>query len=103
MATTTSVTRSQGITVTWQGGESGTYVEISGYSAGNSAAAGFYCLAKQEDLQFAVPSWVTSSLPEGSGTLDVSNASNPVKFTATGLDFAYADANVDDSTQISYN
>jgi uncharacterized protein (TIGR03437 family) len=103
MSTTTSVTRSKGVTVTWRGGESGTYVEISGYSAGNSAAAGFYCLAKQEDLQFAVPSWVTSSLPEGSGTLDVSNASNPVKFTATGLNVGFADANVDDSTQIPYN
>ena len=103
MLTTTSVTRSSGVTVNWQGGAPGTYVEISGYSDGNSAGAGFYCLAQQSALQFTVPSWVTLSLPAGSGELDVNNVSNPVKFTATGLNFGYAYAEVDNLTEIPYN
>ncbi|MGB6942947.1 MAG: hypothetical protein WBE37_11155 [Bryobacteraceae bacterium] len=103
MLTTTSVTRSSGVTVNWQGGAPGTYVEISGYSDGNTAGAGFYCLAQQSALQFTVPSWVTLSLPAGSGELDVINVSNPVKFTATGLSFGYAYAEVDNLTEIPYN
>ncbi len=103
MLTTTSVTRSNGVTVNWQGGAPGTYVEISGYSDGNLAGAGFYCLAQQSALQFTVPSWVTLSLPAGSGELDVINVSNPVKFTATGLSFGYAYAEVDNLTEIPYN
>ncbi len=103
MATTTSVTRSSGLNITWQGGEPGTWVEISGYSSGSTVGAGFYCLANQSALQFTVPSWVTESLPAGQGGVDVTNASTLVKFTATGLNFAYAYAGVDDSTEIPYN
>jgi uncharacterized protein (TIGR03437 family) len=103
MLTTTSVTRSSGVTVNWQGGAPGTWVEISGYSDGNQAGAGFYCLANQSALQFTVPSWVTLSLPAGSGELDVINVSNPVKFSATGLSFGYAYAEVDNLTEIPYN
>jgi uncharacterized protein (TIGR03437 family) len=104
MASTTSVTRSSGVKVTWQGGQSGTYVEISGFSSGNSVGAGFYCLAKQEDLGFTVPSWVTDSLPAGTGDLDVSNISTPHTFTASGLTVGYAYADVDDSVEeIPYN
>jgi uncharacterized protein (TIGR03437 family) len=104
MASITSVTRANGVTINWQGGEAGTYVEIDGFSEGDAVAAGFLCLAKQEDLQFTVPSWVTDTLPVGQGSLDVSNVSNPVQFTAKGLNFAYAYAEVDNSTdQIPYN
>jgi uncharacterized protein (TIGR03437 family) len=103
MAQTTSVTRSQGVTVNWQGGQPGTYVEISGFSSGSSIGAGFYCLANQSDGSFHVPNWVTESMPAGQGDLDVINVSTPVKFTATGLNFAYAEAEVDNSTEIPYN
>ncbi|MBV9772201.1 MAG: hypothetical protein JOZ32_21695 [Bryobacterales bacterium] len=103
MASATSVTRAQGVTVDWQGGQTGTYVEISGFSEGNGVGAGFVCLAHQEALQFAVPSWVTGSLPAGQGTLDVFNVSDPVTYTATGLSFGYAYAEVDDSTDTTYN
>jgi len=104
MATTTSVTRSAGIPVTWEGGQSGTYVEISGDSQGSTIGAGFYCLAKQQDLQFTVPSWVTESLPAGTGSLIVVNTSNPVSFTATNLNFGYALAEVENAAEeIPYN
>jgi uncharacterized protein (TIGR03437 family) len=104
MSTTTSVTRSAGVPVSWEGGESGTYVEISGFSDGSSIGAGFYCLAKQEDLHFTVPSWVTESLPAGTGSLDVVNISNPVSFTATNLNFGFALAEVDNVVEeIPYN
>jgi hypothetical protein len=90
--------------VSWEGGESGTYVEISGFSDGSSIGAGFYCLAKQEDLHFTVPSWVTESLPAGTGSLDVVNISNPVSFTATNLNFGFALAEVDNVVEeIPYN
>jgi len=104
MATTTSVTRSAGIPVTWEGGQSGTYVEISGDSQGSTIGAGFYCLAKQQDLQFTVPSWVTESLPAGTGSLIVVNTSNPVSFKATNLSFGYALAEVENAAvEIPYN
>jgi len=104
MATTTSVTRSAGIHVTWEGGQSGTYVEISGDSEGSSIGADFLCLAKQQDLQFTVPSWVTESLPAGTGSLLVVNVSNPVSFTATNLNFGYAVAEVENGAEeIPYN
>jgi uncharacterized protein (TIGR03437 family) len=103
LGTTTAVTRANGVTVTWQGGEAGTYVEIGGFSQGNGVDGGFYCLARQEDLQFTVPSWVTSALPAGQGDLDLINVSSPVKFTTTGLNFAYAFAEVDNSAQIPFN
>src|SRR5262249_25029716 len=89
----TSVTRSQGVNVTWTGGATGTYVSISGLSTATinarSVTVSFVCHAPVSAGRFTVPVPVLLSLPAGTGSLDVSNYSNFKTFTATGLHLGY--------------
>jgi uncharacterized protein (TIGR03437 family) len=70
-----TVTRSNGVTVTWSGGASGDFVEIIGSSLaiGSTgsllAYASFTCLANQSAQQFTVPASVLLSLPATSTSL----------------------------------
>src|SRR6202041_1846058 len=92
-----AVTESQGQLITWTGGASGTYVYISGNSSLSTDLAvsgSFICLAPVSAQQFTIPSYVLLALPTGTGSLGVFNFSNPVKFTATGIDTGYAEAGV---------
>jgi hypothetical protein len=84
-----SVTRSAGLTVTWTGGAPGSYVIISGNSSSGSANGSYSCYAPQSALSFTVPSYVLGTLPSGSGTTMVENATNFATFTASGLDFGF--------------
>jgi uncharacterized protein (TIGR03437 family) len=86
-----TVNRGQGVTVDWTGGGSGTYVIIEGNSSDSSTGAfgSFTCITNQSALSFQVPGYVTSTLPAGSGMLDVENATSFGIFTATGLDFGF--------------
>jgi uncharacterized protein (TIGR03437 family) len=115
MSSLTSVTRSKGVTVNWTGGNSSTYVEISGsaFSGSTSATAvggAFYCTAPVSAGTFTVPAAVLLSLPPTGtvsgvaipGSLSVSNYSNPQQFTASGLDFAFAQFYNTSSTQATY-
>jgi hypothetical protein len=105
VTTISTVTRSSGQAVTWSGGTPGTYVTISGFSGAsinnsttNFAGAFFFCTAPVSAGSFTVPASVLLALPPtGSITqqgvsialpssLSISNSSNPVTFTATGLD-----------------
>jgi len=88
--TATTVNRSQGYNATWSGGAHGTYVEIEGDSVGDGIIAGFLCLAHDEDLAFQVPGAVTSTLPNGIGSITLNNIGNPAALNASGLDFGYA-------------
>ena len=109
-----SVTRSNGVTVNWTGGNSNTYVEISGsaFSGSSSTAVGgaFYCTAPVSAGTFTVPASVLLSLPPTGtvsgipipGTLSVSNYSNPQSFTASGLDFAFAQFFNGNTIQLAY-
>jgi uncharacterized protein (TIGR03437 family) len=101
MASITTVTRSQGVTVNWTGGDPSSYVQISGsaFSGLTTDAVGgyFYCTAPVSAGTFKVPASVLLSVPAtGSvsgfpipGSLSVGNYSNPKSFTATGLDYGY--------------
>lgn len=102
MASITTVTRSQGVTVNWTGGDANTYVEIAGSSfAGLTSSSlvggAFYCTAPWSAKTFTVPASVLLSLPaSGSlsgfplpGSLSVSNYNNYQTFTATGLDYGF--------------
>ncbi len=84
-----TINRAQGVTVDWTGGGSGSYVIIEGYSSDqNSGAYGsFTCIAEQSARTFAVPSYVTSTLPAGSGSLTVENVASYGTFSAHGLNF----------------
>ena len=82
----TTVTRSQGIHVTWTGGLPGSFVIISGTSSPpGGLATSFVCYAPQSALAFTVPSYVTELLPAGNGTLGLVDTTPYKRFTAPGL------------------
>ncbi len=102
-----SVTRSQGVGVTWSGGGSGSYVLISGGSTatvnGKQVTVTFVCEAPVSAGQFTVPPPVLLSLPAGTGTLSVGNNTNIQLFTAPGLDFGVMNGGNTTSKSLSYN
>jgi uncharacterized protein (TIGR03437 family) len=90
----TEINRANDLRVTWTGGDPAGYVLILGASASASGnGAVFVCMERTSAGQFSVPSYVLSVLPAtGSGTdslgfLSVNSSTQPVSFTATGLDF----------------
>ena len=89
----TTVNRSAGQTVNWTGGQG--YVLISGSSGitvPRAAGAGFYCFQRASVGTFTVPARVLRALPvtpagsQTGGFLMVGNTTDPVPFTARGLD-----------------
>jgi uncharacterized protein (TIGR03437 family) len=88
MSAINSITRANGLNVTWTGGVPNTYVAITGTSLLSNSAVGtsFTCYAPVSAGQFTVPSYVLLGLPaSASGGLTVSNAAAPGTFTASGL------------------
>jgi len=100
-ATTTTVSRAQGLTVNWTGADPSGYVVVFGYSSidasTNSTTVSFVCTERGSAGTFTVPPQVLLALPPtptGSAALDdapfgalaLSSGSNPVSFTAPGLD-----------------
>jgi len=81
-----TVTRAQGLLVTWTGGTPGSFVIITGSSSGNGVSGSYTCFAPQSALQFTVPVWATLSLPSGNGSTTVENGTNYATFSASGLD-----------------
>jgi hypothetical protein len=84
-----TVNRAQGVQITWSGGASGSYVLISGSSTNETTGANgsFTCITNQSAGSFTVPGYITSSLPAGTGTLDVEDAASFGPFKASGLDY----------------
>jgi hypothetical protein len=89
----TTVTRSEGLTVTWTPGGAG-LVRIWGNSVrsvgGISLANAFACAAPAGDGRFTVPSYVLKMLPAGTGAVKVGFYPNPQPFSAPGLDVGVA-------------
>jgi uncharacterized protein (TIGR03437 family) len=100
-----TVTRASGVTTTWTGGASGTYAVISGSSVSSSSvfSASFVCDAPVSAGTFTVPPAVLLSLPAGSGSLQVSNYTNPVSVNIPNLDFGFAEAYVSTQIDATYN
>jgi uncharacterized protein (TIGR03437 family) len=92
-----SIDRTKGLTVTWMGGNPGTYVYISGASSvrvnGVNTTVNFSCRAKVEDGQFTVPSYILSSLPAGKGALGLYDIFFE-SMTVPGLDYASAGGDI---------
>jgi uncharacterized protein (TIGR03437 family) len=86
-----TITRSQGLSVTWSGGKPGSFVIVSGNTAGmgGSVTATFACFAPQAAGQFTVPPYILLGLPAGMGGVSIQN-SNATQFSTTGLDHATA-------------
>lgn len=97
MGAIATVTRSQGVTVTWSGGDPNSYVQITGSSVSSATAngangivaAGFFCYAPIGAGTFTAPPYVLLGLPPGTGSLNVEDVIMPAPFSASGLDYAY--------------
>jgi uncharacterized protein (TIGR03437 family) len=101
-----SITRSNGVQITWSGSDPNGTVQITGFSIGgssqsNAAGAGFTCTVPGSANQFTVPASVLLALPASAnlngsilsvatGSLGISSSSARVSFTATGLDLGTA-------------
>jgi uncharacterized protein (TIGR03437 family) len=102
-ASLATVTRGNGMPVTWTGGASGSLVFISGSSSASGAAGSFTCIAPVTAGQFTVPNWVLNAMPAGSGTASVQNQTTFQTFTASGLDIGLAAGYTSTSIQVTYN
>ncbi|HWZ32806.1 MAG TPA: hypothetical protein VNX18_15800 [Bryobacteraceae bacterium] len=98
-----TVTRSQGLLVTWTDGTPGSFVIITGSSSGNGVSGSYTCFAPQSALQFTVPVWATLSLPSGSGSTTVENGTNYATFSASGLDTGIGFGFTGVSVKTTYN
>jgi uncharacterized protein (TIGR03437 family) len=115
-----TVTRSNGLTVSWTGGAAGTHVDITGISleavngtTTNYLAGFFSCRAPTEAGTFTVPPAVLLSLPPSStitedgvtistSILLLSNFAVPVNFTAPHLDVGLVEAGVENILFVAY-
>jgi uncharacterized protein (TIGR03437 family) len=88
-----AVTRSSGLPVTWSGGGTNSYVQISGtWSAGGGpnptgATARFNCTVPASAGQFTVPPYMLAALPAGLVNVQVNNENNYAPLGATGVDW----------------
>jgi hypothetical protein len=103
-----SVTRSQGVNVTWSGGAPGTFVGIAGTStltiAAKFVSVSFFCYAPIGAGQFSVPPPVLLALPAGGGGgLTVSNFNNLQQFTAAGLDLGLMNGGSSTTKVLAFN
>lgn len=101
-AAISTVSRANGMTVNWTGGDPNGFVQIYGYSlseVSENAVTGFFiCLERASVGTFNVPSAILLALPPSpaggggltdlvpTGILGVGSVSNPREFTAPGLD-----------------
>jgi uncharacterized protein (TIGR03437 family) len=100
-----TIDKSQGLTVTWTGGNPGTFISISGTavpanSGGAGPAAGFTCLAPAADGEFTVPAYILLALPSGPGGMEVQNIIYS-QFPASGIDIGLALATISHSATSS--
>jgi uncharacterized protein (TIGR03437 family) len=110
-AAVTTISRSNGLTITWTGGAANSYVRISGMSGGGTPPFGFHtafftCAAPANANQFTVPASVLLALPPTGpnamfSTLSVSNNYGQL-FIAPGLDLGLVTASVNFSTTVTY-
>jgi hypothetical protein len=110
------IVRSLGQTITWTGGAPNSYVYISGSSPvayGSITGASFFCTALASAGQFTIPATVLLALPvtqyqdQGflnvpDGMLTVGNTTDPVTFSASGLDAGYATVSNSSIVYVTY-
>jgi len=85
-----SITRSQGATVTWSGGFANGDVMVNGVGIGPNGSINFYCHAPSNAGQLTIPPSTLLALPPAGGKLIVINSTAPKSFTATGVDLGLA-------------
>jgi uncharacterized protein (TIGR03437 family) len=122
MSSIDTITRANGQLVTWTGGDPNGTVTITGFSiklgtkqdGSDAVGAVFNCTAPDSALQFTIPATVLLSLPPSStlevvpgvsisfSSLSLANGTQPVKFNATGLDYAYGSTSVSVGKTVNY-
>jgi uncharacterized protein (TIGR03437 family) len=86
-----SITRSQGATVTWNGGFANGDVMVNGVGANpNGGNVNFYCHAPSSAGQLTIPAATLAAVPPGGGKLVIMNATAPQTVSASGLDLGLA-------------
>jgi hypothetical protein len=98
-----TVTRAQGVTVNWTGGDPNTDVLIGGSSTSGSLTVSFVCFAPTTAQTFTVPAYILLALPAGKGSLTLFNGTTPVSFTATGINYGYASVTIGFQISPTYN
>jgi uncharacterized protein (TIGR03437 family) len=108
------ITRTDGLTVKWSGGDANGYVDIQGYTQVNAPLSfpdqngfyyvGFECAAAVSDGQFTIPPSILLAMPATPfGTLQVSTFSLPnVIGSAPGFDFAVATSQFQTQIPVSF-
>lgn len=115
--TITNVTRSQGVTVTWTGGDPAGDVQISGSSftgqLPNVVFASFTCTERNSAGRFTVPPVVLLALPPSSsqgaggisiptGNLSLTTQTVPSRFNAPGIDIGFIQAAFSSGKSLNY-
>jgi uncharacterized protein (TIGR03437 family) len=99
-----AIDRTKPLTVTWTGGNPGSYVFITGTSGAGPSATGPYgytCMATADDGKFTVPSYVFLAMPAGAGATEVQNSiQSPL--SANGIDVGVAIGTVSYSVSSTY-
>ncbi len=82
-----TVNRSQNLRLTWTGGDSTSWVTVTGTSVNaQQVGASFVCQAPAAPGEFTVPSFVLSAIPANMGQLGLT-VSRQARFTAPGCDY----------------
>ena len=102
----TTVDRSNPLTITWTAGASNTYVQIQGTSYTDSTGttgATFKCLPDPSALSFNVPSNVLQQLPAGNyGDVIFAAGTLPANFTLSGLVYSYTQSYYQTASYLEY-
>jgi uncharacterized protein (TIGR03437 family) len=92
----TTVTRSNGLTVTWTGGQANEIIQLEGFNATDNTynvGADFLCSVPAAAGTFTIPPSVLLAMPAGSfGGLELRSFVTPVSLTGTGLTVAFINA-----------
>ena len=103
-----TVPRTQGLNLTWSGGDPSGYVSMVGTSANNGVFGGFICIERVSAGQFTVPNVVLlalppSATPQGTPTGFLSVGSTVTStFTAPGIDIGTFISTVSSAKQVAF-
>jgi hypothetical protein len=95
LAEAATIDRTKGLLVTWAGGNPGTYVFVTATSTspGLQLLGGYTCLVPIDAGQFAVPSYILSGLPAGTGGAAMQNYVYST-LSASGIDIGVSLADI---------
>ena len=106
-ANPTTVTRANGLTVTWTGGSSNSYVELDIYNNTDNSGttgAGAVCIAPTSAGSFTIPPSVLLGLPTGNfnAGLDFRPSISPISLTGANLTASSLKAQYDSFTPLNF-